>query len=410
MKRAFRAIARAAWLAALIGPVEARAQSERAPGVTVLARPAATLVVATVVIPAGSAADPGDAPGTARLVAEGVARTVRWRLDPDAARLDLRVERGWTAFTLLATPEVWREAWGALEDVAFRSQLVAAPLENARAELLQGFAFEQGAPVREFQRELYMTLGGATSPWSRDPRGTPQSLRRTDPGALEEFHARHYQIERATASVVGPVTEAEGRETLDPIGVGPLPEQDPEGGMAWRRGERIPLQREVTNSWIAALYPATAELPRTRLEFLAHEIEEALTPSPPDPGLFSVSVRIEDVPRGPVLVVEAAVMPEVAAAWERKILATVRGLERESADAYFTWHRRRFRNEILVREGTPEEAALRLALDLQREGRVRPLQEEIWEIGPDELADAAEELGEPRVIVMGPDVGEAPAR
>ena len=67
-------------------------------------------------------------------------------------------------------------------------------------------------------------------------------------------------------------------------------------------------------------------------------------------------------------------------------------------------HRRRFRNQMLVREGTPEEAALRRALDLQREGRVRPLLDEIWEVGPRELAEAAQELGDPRVLVMGPDL------
>ena len=408
MKRWHVLLAGATVLAAPAVP--AAAQTGSAPGVSVLRRPATTLVVATVVIPTGSADDPTGSPGTARLVAEGIARTARWRLDPDAARLDVRVERGWTAFTLHATADVWISAWGVLEDVLFRTPIAAAPLESARAELLQGFEFEEGAPVREFQRELYMTLGGASSGWSRDPRGTPKSLRAADPGDLEAFRARHYQTARSTGAVVGPVTDLEARGALAPIGAGPLPEPEPDDRLAWRRGERIPLEREVTNSWIAALYPAPAELPRTHLEFLAHEVQEALSPSPPDPGLFSVDVRIEDTPRGPVMVVEAAVMPEVAAAWERRILATVRGLEKEATDAYFSWHRRRFRNETLVREGVPEEATLRMALDLQREGRIRPLTDEIWEVGPHELAEAAQALGEPRVLVMGPEVAEERGR
>jgi hypothetical protein len=389
---------------ALLAPAATAQTVATSPGVTVLSRPAATLVVATVVIPTGSADDPEDIPGTARVVAEGIARTVRWRLDPDAARLDLRVERGWTAFTLLATPDVWVSAWGVLEDVLFRVPIVDAPLEDARTQLLAGFEFEEGAPVREFQRELYMSLGGASSAWSRDPRGTPESLREADPGDLEDFRERHYLMSRATVAVVGPVTDLEARGALAPVGSGPLPEPEPDDRLAWRRGDRVPLAREVTNTWIGALYPAPAELPRTHLEFLAHEVEEALSPSPPDPGLFSAIVRIEDAPRGPVMVVEVAVMPEVAAAWERRIVATVRGLEREATDAYFSWHRRRFRNDMLVREGTPEEAALRMALDLQREGRVRPLQDEIWEIGPHELAEAAQALGDPRLLVMGPEL------
>ncbi|MSR35595.1 MAG: insulinase family protein [Gemmatimonadetes bacterium] len=398
--------------AALLAAGGAAAQGAgRAPGVTVLSRPAATLVVATVVIPTGSSDDPEGTPGTARLVAEGIASTVRWRLDPDAARVDLRVDRDWTAFTLLASPDVWVASWGVLEDVLFRAPLVGAPLEAARAQLLQSFGFETGAPVIEFERELYMTIGGASSPWSRDPRGTPASLSEADAGELEAFRAAHYQMARATAAVVGPVSDAAARAALAPVGAGPLPEPAAEDDrLAWRRGERIPLEREVTNTWIGALYPAPSELPRTRLEFLAHEVQEALSPSPPDPGLFSVSVRIEDAPRGQVMVVDAAVMPEAAATWERRILATVRGLEREATDGYFGFHRRRFRNDMLVREGQPEEAALRMALDLQREGRVRPLQDEIWEIGPHELAEAAQDLGEPRVLIMGPEIADPGGR
>ncbi len=391
-------------LAALLIPCAARAQDVAAGrGIALSQRPATTLVAVTAVIPVGSADDPDEAPGTARLVAEGIARTVRWRIDPDAARVETRVERGYTAFTLLATPDVWETAWGVLEDHLFRVPLEDAPLEAARTDLLATFTFEQGAPVREFQRELYMTLGGATSPWSRDPRGTPESLKAVDPAALEDFRATHYQLATATAAVVGPVTQTEARAALDPLGTQPVPET-PSERIAWRRGDRIGLQRDVTNSWITAMYPAPRDLPRTQLDFVAHEAQEALNPSPPDPGLFSLTVRIEDTPRGPVMVVEAAVMPEVQSVWEKRILDTVSGLEKAPNDALFTFHRRRFRNQILVREGMPEQAALRMALDLQRDGRVRPLQDQIWALGPKELAKAAQTLGEPRILIMGPDM------
>lgn len=390
-------------LLGLACPAAGRAQTEAGSGVALLPRPSSTLVAVTAVVGVGSADDPDDAPGTARLVAESVARTVRWRLDPDAARLDLKVERGWTAFTLLATPEVWQEAWDVLEDHLFRVPLEEAPLEAARGELLQGFGFEEGAPVREFQRELYATLAGASSPWSRDPRGTPESLRAAAPAALESFRAARYTMSEATAAVVGPVTETEMRSALAPLGTEPRrkPATD---GMAWRRGERVALQREVTNSWIAAMYPAPPELPRTQLEFVAQETQETLNPSPPDPGLFSLTTRIEDTPRGPVLVVEAAVMPEAQATWERRIVTILAALEKVPTDAYFGFHRRRFRNQLLVREGQPEEAALRMALDLQREGRIRPLQDEVWKLTPRELAKAAQMLGDPRVLLMGPEM------
>jgi hypothetical protein len=133
-------------------------------------------------------------------------------------------------------------------------------------------------------------------------------------------------------------------------------------------------------------------------------VQEALSPSPPDPGVFNVQVHVEDTPDGPVLVVEAAVMPEVSELWERRILAAVAKLKDQADDVFFRQQRRRFRSAILLREGEPEAAALRMALDLAREGRVRPLQDEIWAIGPKDLAKATDDLQEPRVLLMGPDM------
>ena len=121
----------------------------RAPGIAVMTRPGSTMVAVTLLIPAGSADDPDSIPGSARLVGEAIAQAVRWRIDPDAAQLELRVERGFTAFTLLATPQVWVRAWGVLEDVAFRVSLADPPLESARKAMLDEFTFEAGElPVR----------------------------------------------------------------------------------------------------------------------------------------------------------------------------------------------------------------------------------------------------------------------
>lgn len=374
-------------------------------GIGVLPRPGSTLVAVTLVIPAGSGDDPDSIQGAARLVGEALAREVRRRFDPDAARLDLRVERSWTAYTLLTAPDLWVRSWGVLEDVVFRSSLQNAPLEAARAALLEGFTFEAGAPVREFQRELFYVLGGAEDPWSRDPRGTPESVRKARPDALEDFRERHYRIAQATAAVVGPVTEQEARSALAPVGTEPL-EGPGSAGPAWEGGDRLRLQRDVTNAWIGAVFPAPRDpdLPRTVLEFVANQLQETLNPSPPDPGVFSVLVTIEDPPSGPVLVVEAAVMPEVSDTWEERIVAAVERLEIESEEAFFSLQRRRFRSATLLREGQPEAAALRMALDLEREGRVRSPQEEARALGPSDLASATASLAAPRVLVMGPDL------
>ena len=72
--------------------------------------------------------------------------------------------------------------------------------------------------------------------------------------------------------------------------------------------------------------------------------------------MFSATVHIEDTPRGPVMVAQAAVMPEVAANWERRIMSAIDRLEEERDDAFFRIQRRRFRSAILLREVLPNIA------------------------------------------------------
>ena len=363
------------------------------------------MVAATLVIPAGSADDPRAIPGAARLVGEAVAHAVRSRLDPAAARLEVRVERGWTAFTLVSVSDLWVRSWNVLENSVFRSALEESTVEIVRATLMAGFAFDAGSPVREFRRELYYALGGSRDPWSRDPRGTRAAVRDAGHTALEDFRRRHYRPAQATAAVVGPVTEQEVHGALDPVGSGPL-EHPENAGPAWNRGDRLRLERDVTNGWIGAAFPAPPGLPRTQLEFVTHQLEELLSPSLPDPGVFSVSVQVEDTPGGPVVLVEAAVMPEVAESWEDIILAAVARLEAETGESFFQWQRRRFRSATLLREGQPKNASLRMALDLARDGTIRSLIEEVDAISPRDLAVATAALEAARVLVIGPNLGD----
>ena len=402
-------LASALLIAAVAQPAVAQAPTltpaATAPGIGVMPRPGSTLVAVALVIPVGSADDPDTIPGSARLVGEAVAQAVRGRLDPAAARLDVRVERGWTAYSLLSAPDLWVHSWGVLEDAVFRGSLADTAIEVARAALIEGFAFDAGAPVREFQRELYYVLGGAKDPWSRDPRGTLKALRKAEPAALEDFRERHYRLAQATAAVVGPVTEQVVREALAPVGAGPLA-RPVSAGPVWERGDRLQMERDVTNAWTGAAFPAPNGLPRTQLEFVAHQLQESLSPSLPDPGVFSVFVHIEDTLKGPVVVVEVAAMPELSETWEKRILAAVDRLKVETEEPFFRWQRRRFRSATLLREGQPKEAALRAALDLARDGGVRSLLEEVEAIGPRDLAEATAGLEAPRVLVIGPGMGD----
>ena len=72
----------------------------------------------------------------------------------------------------------------------------------------------------------------------------------------------------------------------------------------------------------------------------------------------------------------------------------------------FRWQQRRFRSTVLLREGQPKEAALRAALDLARDGAIRSLTEELEAISPHDLAAATSGLEAPRVLVIGPRLGD----
>ncbi len=229
----------------------------------------------------------------------------------------------------------------------------------------------------------------------RSARGIPSALAGASLNVLAAFHARQYVPAHATAAVVGPITEREGHAALEPLGITPPSTGSSRLAPAWDDEDRLEVERQVTNAWIGVAFPAHPAHPRTSSR------RRSILPRP-IPACTSRPVNIEDTPRGPVIVAQAAVMPEATGTWERRIRAAMARLEDEPAEALFRWQRRRFRSAILLLEGVSEEAAFRMALDLMRDGRVRPLQEEVWEIGPEELAAALEE---PRILLMGPDLG-----
>lgn len=140
---------------------------------------------------------------------------------------------------------------------------------------------------------------------------------------------------------------------------------------------------------------------------MAHLLKEELDPTPPPPDRYNLDVRIQDTPRGPVLVVEAAVFPESADRWEQRILSVVRELaDEEMGEDFFRWRRRRFRAARLLEEAAPEREAQRMAADLLRHGRVRNLGLEIWGLDALALQHAARSLGAPRIFLLGPDLGQ----
>lgn len=360
-------------------------------------------------IGAGSGDDGEGLEGTAWLLARVLEEQVAHALDTLPAVFTATVERSTTVFTLVADPSAWQSAWTAADSVVFRSALDPASVERQRSALVESLTFESGSPYQEFEAVLAARLCEPASPWARPPRGTPASLATLGPTALERYRNDHFRRDTGAWVVVGPVSAelappAQAAALLPPSDLAPP-------APPWVAQDRMELDRDVTSTWIAVAYPAPPTLPRTHLELLAHLLREELDPVPPTPDRYGVDVRIEETPRGPVLVVEASVVPEAAGSWESRILGVVDRLRAEApADDFFRWRRRRFRAERLLAESAPEVEARRITADLLRDGRARDLNVEIWELDAQALLRAARSLGPARILVLGPDLGQNGSR
>lgn len=390
-----------------------------------------TMVGVALRLPAGSAMDPEGAEGTAHLLARVRERQAAAALDPARAVLSARVGRGATVFTLLATPDAWREELTRAHEILFDSPVPPELVGEERNRVLEALRFGAGSPVRSFDLEAASLLVEPGSPWASPVRGTITSVASLDAASLAAWHREHVRSASAAVAVAGPVearpsppvaaTSARvapdtAGPTLPPDSAAPrVADADSSSSTApaapvrvpWRVGDRITLVQEVTSAWLSVAYPAPDTLSRTALELLAHLVEEELDPVPPNPDRYSVEAAVEDTPGGPVLVVQASLVAEALGSWEARILATVEELVATPvADEFFRWKRRRFRTRRLLDEAAPEEEAARMAADLALLGRARDLDREIWELGAGELVDAARALGEPRILRLGPDLGQ----
>jgi hypothetical protein len=89
-----------------------------------------------------------------------------------------------------------------------------------------------------------------------------------------------------------------------------------------------------------------------------------------------------------------------------RINRAMRAIEDRYDDAYsFGTHQRHFRNARLVEESAPEAEGVRIAMDLMRSGRARDLREEIEELSAEDIVRGINSLGQPRILVFGPDLG-----
>lgn len=374
--------------------------------VVTVERTRSTTVAATVLIPQGSAADPEGKAGASWLLAHALSSEANRRLTPLAAEVTPRILRGETTFTLLSPRDHWQEAFRRLSAVLFEAGPDPDALEYARAGLLDQLHFEEDAPVRRFQREVSNLLYGSADPWSRPIRGNPTSVSTVTDDDLEEIQRQGYRRDQAVVAVVGP-----DRDEVDAaLASAPPPAPQPPPSRSspeWRQGDRLRVTEAVTSTWIAVAYPLAPDLSPAHAEFLRTVLAEELVSVPPDPGLFGAEIRIEEGKETPILLVSAAVVPEMASRWEATVKQVVASLAAAPAGpTSFVLQRRRFRSVALLNAAHPELRSEDAARDLVRFGAVRELTAEIEALRASDLSKAAAGLGPARVLVFGPDLSE----
>jgi hypothetical protein len=331
-------------------------------------------------------------------------------LGPDAAAT-VDVQRDAFVVTVTAGPDRWVSAYRTATNVVSRRDLSTERFEAARARLVNRMAFVAGAPVREFENEAARLYSAGELDWARPPDGIPESLQTLSVSDLDQYRRRNLVASRAAVAIVGPVDETAATGTAAGLRDGMSREAaspTETGRSAWITGDRLLVTREITNTSLAFAYPLPPERGRTEVAFLAHVIGESLSSDPPDPGVYRAEASVRDGPTGPLLIIEAAVFPEVGSRWETRIATAVRTTQsiNPDEDVFFPWQQRRFRSRLMGSDAAPEGLGRRLTADLLRDGAPRDLDRDIRALTAAGLVELANSLGEPRILYFGPDMGD----
>jgi hypothetical protein len=436
-------------------PLVSGSLSAQAPGkVFWEARHQETGVGLSVHLPAGGSSDPAGGEGTAFLFGRTLEAEGGRILAFMGGRLQVDVGLEHISVTMFVPAREWTSAWREIAGLLSGTPLPEAVVRASRDRLLDQLMFETGAPVRTFASEWNrMRLVGilpAGADAGRPVSGTVQGVGSATAASLEEWRRRNLRWEDAVVAVVGPVSEADVRmgsgsvesvggvvptihpDSPGPTGAGlePADDGDPEGVAAplppapvrigvpaprlelpsggarhpWNERERRVIDQEVTSTWIGMAWPIPQGTPLVLRDFLAHVLTDALNPTPPDPGLYRADVRLERVGAASLLVVEATVDPQATLEWEARILETLAGVARApTPGAFFELARRRYRSARLLEAADPATRARWITMRAAQEGRVPQLSPESWGLSREGLGALAGALGEPRILVFGPE-------
>ncbi|TVP49111.1 MAG: hypothetical protein EA350_02450 [Gemmatimonadales bacterium] len=435
---------------ALSGPLAAQAPGN----VLWETRHQQTGVGLSVHFPAGSSSDPAGGEGTAFLFGRTLEAEGGRILTSMGGRVQVDVGLSHMTVTMFAPAREWASAWREISALLSGTPFPETTVRAARDRLVDQLMFEAGAPVRRFDVEWNRLRLRGLLPGGADVAlpvsGSIQGVSGATAGSLEDWRRRNIVWPDAVVAVVGPVSEADvrmGSASVQSVGgvvpttrpdapgspgagasptspteqdtvAAPLPPApvrigSPAPRMAlpagstrhpWDRGERRIVDEDVTSTWIGVAWPIPAGTPLVLRDFLSHVLSHALNPIPPDPGLYRADVRLEQTGGTSLLIVEATVDPRAAVEWESRILETVAGVAgAPTPGAFFDLARRRYRSARLLEAADPAARARWIATRWAQEGRVPQISSESWGLSREGLGALAGALGEPRILIYGPE-------
>lgn len=378
-----------------------------------------------IAFPSGPERDPPGREGAGWLLLQSFRIELARRLQLPLDLVSAQREGGASRLVAAVPSDRVEEARSVVHQVIFEDPVPRSSLEEARGRVLDQLQFQSDSPYLRYQLELRRFLFGTASPWAHAPGGSIDAVSALDPSEVEGLRtllfpnaeARWAVVHASPARPLGLPRDEWGEPARTPLGTpagapgqtSPADSASEPGAWSprWSEPDRLRIDREITNTWIAGAFPLEPGLTPLELDFLLQALGEALSPIPADPGLFDTRVHLVQSPSGPLVVLEAAVFPEEARRWEALLLDRV---EEMAADpprgAFFQFLKRRYRTRLALDLANPVDSANLLLDWSSMDPAWRFRSGDITALSREQLMDAARKLGRPWVLVYGPDLGE----
>lgn len=369
----------------------------------VLDEPTSLAVGVAVVIGAGSAWEMRRETGLTYLAARSVIEELGPELAPYGGHAAVDCDRSGITFTLSLPADTWEAGTARFLRAIFERPPGPRAVERARHAIIRELTLTEESLSTEIRAALARAEYGTNDRWARPPCGTASSIASLSAADVRRMSATRFTPYRATAAIAGPVGDQAARALLGrfipdselPLLV-PAPTTEV-SARAWR------IERNTITTWIALGFPFERGADLEALQLLAFAIEREVGPAPNRPEIYDASVEIVQHGGGGTLMVFLATVPEQADRWVARVRSLVSELaESELERPSFEALRRRYAGHRLLGLESPEARARDAAMQLFFEERYSPAVERIASLSPASISAAAQALGAPAIVTLGP--------